>query len=205
LPAVATLPAYEGLLYTVFQQLRQADSQSRGLAIAFTSANSGEGVTHTIQALLSGLSRDGASRTLVADSRYLRQVTVAPLDLPMLFSPIASPSSGALFALSDPADFDAEGPHSWEGSWEYRRDIVEALRAEFDYVLIDCPALRESNDILSLAPFVSGVILIVEADKTRRDQILNAEKSIEFARGKLIGHILNKRSYLVPEWIYRRL
>jgi len=45
----------------------------------------------------------------------------------------------------------------------------------------------------------------VEADKTRRDQILNAEKSIEFARGKLIGHILNKRSYLVPEWIYRRL
>jgi len=209
MPAVATIPAYEGLLYTVFQQLRQSadGAQAKGLAIAFTSANSGEGVTHTIQALLSGLSRDGASRTLVADSRHLRHLTIAPSNLGELFRPIPSPSSGALFALDDPIETDANptGPHSWEGSWEYRRDVVENLRSAFDYVLIDCPALRESNDILSLAPFVGGVILIVEADKTRRDQILNAEKSIEFARGKLIGHILNKRSYLVPEWIYRRL
>ena len=72
-------------------------------------------------------------------------------------------------------------------------------------MLIDCPAIREGNDLLSLAPFVDGIILVVEAGGTRKEQILHAEKAIGFARGKLLGHILNKRRYDVPEWLYRRL
>jgi hypothetical protein len=47
--------------------------------------------------------------------------------------------------------------------------------------------------------------MVVEAETTRKDQILRAEKSIEFAGGKVIGNILNKRAYVVPEWVYRRL
>jgi Mrp family chromosome partitioning ATPase len=58
---------------------------------------------------------------------------------------------------------------------------------------------------LSVAPFVDGVILVSEANKTRRGQILQAERAIETAQGKLLGHVLNKRTYPVPEWIYRRL
>jgi hypothetical protein len=214
MPAIATMPAYEGLLYTVFQKLRQPSSdlsddaaQRSGLAIAFTSVNSGEGVTHTIEALLHGLSRDGAGRTLCVESRYLRRLTRPAAECAELCQPMASSQPGSLFTLSDPRDFGHPvfGKYSWEGSWEYRRDVVELLQYSYDYVLFDCPALRESNDILSLAPFVSGVILVVEANKTRRDQILHAEKSIEFVRGKLIGHVLNKRRYLVPDWIYQRL
>ncbi len=194
-------PAFEGLLYTVFQRLRQtAPDAGTGLCIAFTSANSGEGVTHTIHALLAGLAREPGTRTLVADSRMLRRLTAKPAELPGLCRKLPA-TGGALFELAG----DTPGPHSWEGSWEYRRDCIQALRAGFDYVLIDCPALREANDLLSLAPFADGVILIVEADRTRKDQVLHAEKAIDFARGKLIGHILNKRTYVVPDWIYRRL
>lgn len=202
-----TVPAYESLLYTVFQKLRQstaeADTKGKGLAVAFTSANSGEGVTHTIQALLSGLARDGASRTLFADSRILRNLTIEPEEIDQLFLNLPGSHDGALTTIAEATNL--EGPHSWEGSWEYRRQIVRHLQSLFDYVLIDCPSLRESNDILSVAPFVNGVILVVEAGRTRRDQILHAQKSIEFARGKLIGQVLNKRSYAIPDWIYRRL
>ena len=199
---VAQAPAFEGLLYTVFQRLRQSTPQAdAGLCVAFTSANPGEGVTHTIQALLVGLTREAGTRILVADSRMLRQLTVAPADLPDHCRTMPS-AGGMLFELSSAGE---RGPNSWEGSWEYRRDCMQCLRATFDYVLIDCPALREANDLLSLAPFVDGVILVVEADRTRKDQVLHAEKAIEFGRGKLIGHILNKRNYVVPEWIYRRL
>jgi len=211
--ANTAVPAYESLLYTVFQQLRQsategeAHAPARGLAVAFTSANSGEGVTHTIAALLSGLGRDPASRTLLVDSRYLSVLAVELSDLAGLCSPLPTRRYGdndaSLFELSPPERYS--GPHSWEGSWQYRRDVLDHLRTLFDYILIDTPALRQSNDILSLAPFADGIILVVEADRTRKDQILHAEKSIEFARGKLIGSILNKRTYVVPEWIYRRL
>ncbi len=208
MPTAAPLPAYEGLLYTVFQGLRQraaVDEATRtGLAIAFTSANAGEGVTHTISALLGGMARDGTTRSLLVDSACLRRLTVAPLELPKLCRPLAA---GGVYELEDAGAVAgaAEGPYSWDGSWEYRRDVLQGLRMTFDSILIDCPALRESNDLLSVAPFVDGIILVVEAGKTRRDQIVNAEKTIEFARGRLLGHILNKRSYAVPEWIYRRL
>jgi hypothetical protein len=194
-------PAFEGLLYTVFQQLRQTSPGPGGLAIAFTSANPGEGVTHTIHALVAGLAREPGTRTLMADSRVLRQLRAAPAELPALCR--ALPAAGQ--TLYELASSTAPGPHSWEGSWEYRRDTIAELRRAFDYVLVDCPALREGNDLLSLAPFVDGIILIVEADRTRKDQVQHAEKAIAFARGKLIGTILNKRSYVVPEWIYRRL
>ena len=201
MPILQQAPAFEGLLYTVFQQLRQAAPETgAGLVIAFTSANPGEGVTHTIHALLAGLAREPDTRTLLADSRILRRFRSSPGELPSLCR--ALPAAGdTLYELGAPPN----GSHSWEGSWEYRRDSIQQLRAAFDYVLIDCPALRESNDLLSLAPFADGIILIVEAGRTRKDQVLHAEKSIGFARGKLIGHILNKRSYVVPEWIYKRL
>jgi hypothetical protein len=180
---------------------------AKGLAVAFTAANPGEGVTHTISALLSGLGRDPANRTLLVDSRYLSVLTSDISSLDGLCVPLPARLHGdqkpSLFELAPPERY--AGPHSWEGSWQYRRDVLDHLRTRFDYILIDTPALRQSNDILSLAPFVDGVILVVAADHARRDQILHAEKSIEFARGKLIGSILNKRTYVVPEWIYKRL
>jgi hypothetical protein len=196
----ASVPAYEGILYTVFQQLRQ--NAAHGLAIALTSANSGEGVTHSLQALVAGLGRDSLARTLTVDSRRLRSLSALPEDIPRMCEQIDE----SVFEFADPErQTRFAGPHSWEGSWQYRRDCVQQLRDAFDYILIDCPALREAGDVLSLAPFVDGVIMVVEADKTRKDQILHAEKSIEFARGNLIGHILNKRTYLIPDWLYHRL
>ena len=95
--------------------------------------------------------------------------------------------------------------HSWTGNWQYRRDCINQLRTSFDYILIDCPAIKSAGDVFSIAPLVDGVIMVIEAGKTRVDQILHAEKSIEFARGKLIGHILNKRSFDVPNWLYKLL
>ncbi len=56
-----------------------------------------------------------------------------------------------------------------------------------------------------LAPEVDGVVLVVEADRTKRDQILRARRTIEMANGKLMALVLNKRRHVVPEWIYRLL
>ena len=205
-----TPAAYEGLSYTVFQQLRRETSE--GLVIAFTSANTGEGVTHTIEALLRELARDVNGRTLSADSRILRRLRTAPSELESICLPMQDQNQQSLFELRGPPanspavkQDESAWESTWESSWEYRRDVMSRLRELFQYVLIDCPALAKSNDILSLASFADGVILIVEADRTRREQIVNAERTIEFAQGRLLGHILNKRRYVIPDWIYRRL
>ena len=200
--AIAASSAYDGLLYTVFQQLRA--SSPHGIAVALTSANSGEGVTHSIVALVSSLSRDRSMRTLQIDSRHLRELTCAPAAIREHCQQIDS----NLFEFLGDSTLPPQPPvntRSWEGDWEYRRDCILELRAAFDYILIDCPALKEARDIFSLAPRLDGILLVVEACKTRTDQICHAERSIDFARGKLLGHILNKRTFTVPDWLYKRL
>ena len=197
-PETADAPAYDGLLYTVFQQLRA--SSSHGIAIALTSACPGEGVTHCLSAIVNNLSRDPRMRVLQLDARLLRELGCAPAELGQHCQRVDTNISEF---LGDSTGSSAG--RSWESDWEYRRDCLAELRAAFDYILIDCPALKEGRDVFSLAPLVDGVILVVEAGKTRTEQILHAERSLDFARGKLIGHILNKRTFTVPEWLYKRL
>ncbi len=193
----------DGLLYTVFQQLRASSNQ--GVAVALTSANSGEGVTHCLRSLVDSLSRDSSMRTLQIDSRRLRDLSCTPSGIAEHCVHIEANISEFLEDAMNDAATPAQRAHSWEGNWEYRRDCLAELRGAYDYILIDCPALKEGRDVFSLAPLVDGVILVVEASKTRTEQILHAERSIDFARGKLIGHILNKRTFTVPEWLYKRL
>ncbi len=141
----------------------------------------------------------------MADSTSLRALDVAPADAKSFCHPLSQAANPPLWELKASATRSAAAHSYWDGSWEYRRETLDQLRLFFDYVLIDCPALRVATDILSVAPFADGVILIVEAGKTRKEQVINAQKSIEFAGGKFLGHILNKRSYVIPEWLYRRL
>ena len=56
-----------------------------------------------------------------------------------------------------------------------------------------------------VAPDVDGVVLVVEADRTKRDQIFRARQTIEMAQGQLMGLVLNRRRHVVPEWFYKRL
>jgi hypothetical protein len=45
------------------------------------------------------------------------------------------------------------------------------------------------------------MVLVVEANRTQREQLLYAERTIEGAKGRILGHVLNKRSYVIPNWL----
>ena len=59
------------------------------------------------------------------------------------------------------------------------------------------------NDAASLAAGMDGVILVVEAEKTRWEVAENARKSIKGGNRKVLGVPLNKREYHIPSWLYR--
>ena len=84
-------------------------------------------------------------------------------------------------------------------------DVLRTLRAAYAHTLIDCPSIGASHEATVLAPNVDGVVLVVEADRTKRDQILRARQTIEMAQGELMALVLNKRRHVVPEWLYRML
>jgi capsular exopolysaccharide synthesis family protein len=83
--------------------------------------------------------------------------------------------------------------------------LFDALKEEFDLILIDSPPATVSADALALSPVVDGVILVVEAEATRYEV---AEKVVEWIgqhNVKVLGVVLNKRRYPIPKSIYRWL
>jgi Mrp family chromosome partitioning ATPase len=85
-----------------------------------------------------------------------------------------------------------------------RSRIVE-LKVEFDYVLIDAPPVSSNADAVVLGQMADGVILVVEANSTRRETARIAKETFEGAKVKLLGAILNNRTVPIPEALYHKL
>ncbi|HOZ46418.1 MAG TPA: CpsD/CapB family tyrosine-protein kinase [Candidatus Hydrogenedentes bacterium] len=80
---------------------------------------------------------------------------------------------------------------------------LRALRAQFDVVLFDAPAIGASWNAILVASYVDGVVLTVEAHKTRWQVVKDAINQIEAQRGKVLGVILNKQRHYIPRFVYR--
>ncbi len=79
------------------------------------------------------------------------------------------------------------------------------LKLKFDLVLIDSPPLTVSPDALALASKVDGVVLVVEAEKTKWRTARHVREQIERVGGNILGVVFNKRRYYIPESIYKYL
>jgi hypothetical protein len=193
-----------------------------GAVIAFTSASGGEGVSHITQLFAVELARHSGRRTLIISAERMQSLGIEDyLKMPwnchqtnienvwMLPSKKTARKNGA----DADEDANSELPQrsfllrvSKEGEQiDTGLDSVDALRVAFDNILIDCRSLRGSSEAAMLSPSVDGVAVVVAAGQTRREEILNAQRTIESAGGKFLGFVLNKRRYPVPEWLYRRL
>lgn len=79
------------------------------------------------------------------------------------------------------------------------------LGSLFEYLLIDAPGVRVSKDAELLSLGADAAVLVVEADKTRRTRAAKAKDSLEAAGVRLLGTVLNNRSFPIPETLYKLL
>jgi capsular exopolysaccharide synthesis family protein len=82
--------------------------------------------------------------------------------------------------------------------------IVE-LRKEFDYVLIDAPPLNSYSDGLVLAHLSDGVVMVLEANATRREAALRVAEDLRAKQVRVLGAVLNKRTFPIPDSLYHRV
>ena len=83
--------------------------------------------------------------------------------------------------------------------------LVGSMRNEADWVLLTAPPVSAYNDTIALAKKVDGVVLVVEAEKTRWEVARAAKERLEDGGANILGVVLNKRKLHIPGWIYRRL
>src|SRR5439155_6710296 len=95
-------------------------------------------------------------------------------------------------------------PHSLLTSDRLRTRVLE-LCAEFEHVLIDAPPVNLYADPILLGQLADGVILVVEANTTRPETARKAKESLEAASVRLLGAVLNKRTFPIPEALYSKL
>jgi len=82
---------------------------------------------------------------------------------------------------------------------------MEDLRSEFAYVLIDAPPMNSYADAVTLAQLADGIVLVLEAHSTRRESALKITEQLRAAGIAVLGGVLNKRTFPIPETLYHIL
>lgn len=85
------------------------------------------------------------------------------------------------------------------------QDALVGVKSDFDVVLVDSPPPSRCPSSLALSARVDGVVLVIEAEKTRWQVAQHTRDSIVRQGGQILGVVLNKRHHYIPGFIYRRL
>ncbi|MBP8131990.1 MAG: hypothetical protein KA184_20615 [Candidatus Hydrogenedentes bacterium] len=83
--------------------------------------------------------------------------------------------------------------------------VLEEVRQQFDMTVVVAPALGASPEGYQLASIVDGVVVVVEAGKTRWQACKREIARMQAQGAKVLGIILNKRRYYIPNFVYRRI
>jgi protein-tyrosine kinase len=73
-------------------------------------------------------------------------------------------------------------------------DVIEALKTHADIVLFDAPPIIAVTDASVLGTRVDGVLLVVQAGQTRREQAKRAKQQLEKLHIRVIGAVLSGAS-----------
>lgn len=183
--------------------------------VGFTSYMPEEGVSYVTQSFGVEIAKRTGKRTLIADARRLAQMNIMQYnrvarscfktDVRNLWNLPPEDENAMPEAVEAEESNDLYMQACGDNPMEIAYNNLQTLRFAFDYILLDCPAISVSDEATVLAPETDGMMIVVEADSTKREQIQNTRQTIERADGNLLGFILNKRQYTVPGWLYNRL
>ncbi|HTW57368.1 MAG TPA: CpsD/CapB family tyrosine-protein kinase [Terriglobales bacterium] len=99
---------------------------------------------------------------------------------------------------------ESEAGQSLLGSDRMRMRLAE-MKTVFDFVLIDASPLNVCNDAIVLGGLTDGVVLLLKANASRREAARKALHDLESANVKVLGAVLNQRTFPIPEKLYKKL
>lgn len=180
--------------------LRFANVDDPPKVIAVTSSLPGEGKSTVATNIATALSEAGA-RVMLVDADLRRPSCAARFGLP------AGPGLAAALAADAPL---SEAAHRWNETtlWvlgaggtppnptellgsQSMADILDELREDFDYVIVDTPPVLPVADATVLAPQVDGVLFVARRRLVRASQLNRAINALAAVDARLIGLVVN--------------
>jgi Mrp family chromosome partitioning ATPase len=192
---------------------RVAQEAGHGVVLHFVAASPGEG-TSTLSGEFSRVAaRLGDSGALLIDADRKQLSTAARFGCATDQGLIDHVQAGASIEAGLVEDRDGSGleigvlcgASTPPLSRKAVPPLYEQFRQKYGLTVVDCPAVF-SDRYFELCPEAAdGVVLIVEAERSRPQILRQARSLVENAGGQFIGSILNRRHTYIPEFLYRLL
>ena len=195
-PKSTVSEAYRGVRTALTMRSRG----TRNRVLAFTSAGPREGKSTTVMNLATVLAY-ASRRTLIVDADLRKPRVHKSFDMDN-----ASGLTNAIVSDANPLDFcratEVPGvdvltsgpippnPSELLGS-DRMREVIEALRARYDHVIIDTPPIGAVTDAAVLGTIVDGIVLVVHAGKTRSSIVQRGLEQMRYISAPIEGVILN--------------
>jgi Mrp family chromosome partitioning ATPase len=81
--------------------------------------------------------------------------------------------------------------------------LYDHLRHTYAMTIIDCPPSDGVSDLIALARHADGVVLLVQAGRTRAQLAARVRDMIRDAGGRVLGVVLNRRRNHIPGMLYK--
>jgi capsular exopolysaccharide synthesis family protein len=199
----------------VLQAIHTRNGSDQGHTILIASAIHGEGTSTIARSLAALLSRDHPGKTVLVDAnlrtpsqhrafgvergggltesitrgvpigQVVRNGTSASLPLVTSGRPAGNPPA----ILAAPAF----------------RAALDDLRSRYTWVIVDGPPATVYSDASILAPLTDGVVLVIQAERTRWEVAEEARRTLHETGAQLLGGVLTRRRYHIPDALYQRL
>lgn len=180
--------------------------------VVFCGVDEADGTSALCASLGRILASQGASPVCVVDANVRAPV------LQRLLGAEPSAGQGLVQAAAEPQLLEKIEDNLWlisghlaaanggvTASLNQVRSQMKELPAEFAYVVINAPPVGLYNDAVLLGQGADGMVLVLEANSTRRVAARKAKQALEAANVRVLGTVLNNRSFPIPEKIYRLL
>ena len=207
-------PVAEGF-ERVLKAIQGRQGSKTGGVILVVSAVHGEGASTVARELALLLARDGLARPVLVDANLrtpmqhrafgvertsgLTELVTQGLALDQA----VRNGAGSLLPLLT-SGRAAGNPTAVLGAPALRA-AVEALRAKYDWVVVDGAPVTVYGDASILAGWVDGVVIVVAAERTRSEVVAQAKRIIEEAGGRILGAVLNRQRHHIPQAAYELL
>jgi uncharacterized protein involved in exopolysaccharide biosynthesis/Mrp family chromosome partitioning ATPase len=81
-------------------------------------------------------------------------------------------------------------------------EIAKTMRDRFDLIVLDGPPLPSFPEMRVIVAAFDGTLLVVEAERPTGAAAARTLEAIEDAGGQVLGVVLNKCRYIIPNWLY---
>jgi succinoglycan biosynthesis transport protein ExoP len=196
----------------LFAAIRPLLDSKEGVVLHVVAATAGEGASTIAREFAMLAATTGHRRTLLIDADRRNPQTARAFDcdtgqglVELLWgglddADVLQPVSGTLLSVT--CLIGERGPAAVDT--DSLRELYSRVREQFELVVIDCPPVGDAYSNL-LPEAVDGVILVVQAERTRPAVIARAKDAVQLAGGQILGAVLNRRNNYIPEFLYKLL